>query len=197
MNYLAHLHLSSPEPDALVGNLMGDFRKHLLIQTLPESLQAGIRNHILVDRFTDNHYIINKLKEEFSPARRRFAGIILDVSFDYFLSRHWQRFNFQQRTEFIHTTYACLESRLHLMPVPMRQVIQVMIEQDWLDSYSDLTGIEFSLNRISRRIRFKNTLHGAIDEVHQNFEAIEESFLEFYPLLQQYMHKQVTWGHQD
>lgn len=166
---------------------MGDFRKDILGEDLPESLRAGIRNHILVDAYTDKHHIINELKNLFSAERRRFAGIILDVSFDYFLSRHWSRYSEQDRREFIQDSYARLALHLHLMPLRMQYVVQTMMQQDWLSGYSELAGIDHTMNRISGRIRFRNCLHGAIEEVQQNYLALEAGFLAFYPQLQQHV----------
>lgn len=190
MNYLAHLLLSPRETHAIVGNLMGDFRKHLKSENLPENLLQGIENHCRVDKYTDSHPVIKKLKAVFSKERRRFAGIILDVSFDHFLSRHWSLFNDENRTDFIQYVYGCLNQSKSVMPAKMQHAMHYMIEQDWLGSYAELTGIERSLNRMSHRIRFKNNLYGAIDEVKENDAVLEQGFLEFFPQLQKHINLQ-------
>lgn len=185
MNYLAHLHLSPRKTHAIVGNLMGDFRKYLKSDpgNMPEDVLQGIENHCRVDAYTDSHPVIKKLKGVFSKQRRRFAGIILDVSFDHFLSRHWSLFNDENRTEFIQYVYGCLNQSKSVMPAKMQHAMHYMIEEDWLGSYAKLTGIETSLNRMSHRIRFKNNLYGAIEEVKDNYAELEQGFLEFYPQL--------------
>ena len=183
MNYLAHLHLSARSTHAIVGNLMGDFRKHLTGTALPADVLLGIENHCLVDRFTDSHPIIQELKQVFSSKRRRFAGIILDVAFDHFLSRYWHRFHDQERLDYICYSYGCLERGRHLMPSRMQHVVHYMITEDWLGSYIELVGIGFSLDRISHRIRFKNNLYGAVEEVERHYAELESGFLEFFPQL--------------
>lgn len=183
MNYLAHLHLSPRSTHAIVGNLMGDFRKHLTDTALPEDVLLGIENHCRVDRFTDSHAVIGELKRQFSGKRRRFAGIILDVAFDHFLSRHWHAFHDQDRLDYIGYVYGCLQRGSRLMPPRMQHAVHYMIGEDWLGSYIDLDGIGICLNRISQRIRFENNLYGAVEEVDRHYAEFENGFLEFYPQL--------------
>lgn len=183
MNYLAHLHLSVPSTQAIVGNLMGDFRKHITDTSLPGEVLLGIENHCRVDRFTDSHPVILELKYLFSSKRRRFAGIILDVAFDHFLSRHWQVFHEQDRLDYIGYVYQCLQRGRKLMPARMQHAVHYMITENWLGSYINLDGIDTCLNRMSLRIRFKNNLHGAVEEVRGNYADLEQGFLAFFPQL--------------
>ena len=92
MNYLAHLVLSQPHADSYFGNLLGDFRRGVKVTAFSESVQAGVTNHLLVDKFTDSHPAVIAAKQQVSTQRRRFAGILLDICFDHFLLVHWQRF---------------------------------------------------------------------------------------------------------
>ena len=85
MNYLAHLHLSQPNGESRFGNLLGDFMHGVQPHTYSRLVQAGLANHRLVDKFTDQHAQVIQAKQLFSARRRRFAGIIVDVSFDHFL----------------------------------------------------------------------------------------------------------------
>lgn len=186
MNYLAHLQLSPRDTHSLVGNLMGDFRKYIDTQDLPVKIRQGINNHCRVDKFTDNHDVVNNLRDIFSNRRRRYAGIIIDVTFDHFLSRYWYMFNSEQRTDFIRFAYGCLDGCTEIMPARMSHVVRYMIKEDWLGSYSEMAGIEQTLNRMSRRIRFENNLHGAAVEVRKYYKCLERGFLEFYPQLQEY-----------
>ena len=75
------------------------------------------------------------------------------------------------------------------MPPRMQRVTNHMLHEDWLGSYTDLAGVENSLNGVSRRIRFANNLYGAIAEVVENYHELEHGFLEFFPLLQTHMNQ--------
>lgn len=162
---------------------MGDFRKHIRQESFPENIEAGIRHHLEVDRFTDTHILIKDLKKYFSPERRRFAGIITDVVFDHYLIRHWSRFSEIELDEFIGRVHRDIRSLWHFMPERMQKVMDYMIREDWLTSYTDLSGIEAALDRMSLRIRFENKLYGSIEEVVENYETMENVFLEFFPEL--------------
>ena len=183
MNYLAHLKLSRPDAESMVGNLMGDFRKYLCGDSLPDTVRLGIENHVRVDKFTDSNTLILDLKRLFSHERRRFAGVIIDVVFDYFLIRHWQRFSDEKLDLFIDDTHDSISSKWDIMPERMQYVMDYMIREDWLRSYSTLEGIDHALDRMSTRIRFENKLAGAIEEIEHHYQELEEGFLQFFPEL--------------
>lgn len=181
MNYLAHLRLGRRDRFSLIGNLMGDFRRHVNGLMLPHAVIRGIDNHLRVDRFTDNHVRVRTLKTCFSRERRRYAGIILDVAFDHFLALHWQRYCPEPREIFIDHCYASLACGMDLMPARMQYVVKRMIREDWLGSYQDLSGVDMALDGIARRIRFKNNLWGAAQEVADNYNKISKVFHGFFP----------------
>ncbi len=187
MNYLAHLYFSKPEKMSLTGNLMGDFLKGTDTRTLPESILKGIENHRLVDKFTDQHNEVKSLKQHLSPERKRFSAVISDVVFDHFLARHWQKFSTQPFEAFVEHSYRQLGQSRDYMPERMQLVIARMIKDDWLTSYHSLDNIGHALNGISRRIRFENQLHGAIDEVQIHYQHYERVFQRFFPELCQHV----------
>lgn len=181
MNYLAHLTLCDRDTHSIVGNLLADFCKYRNGEPLPVKISKGIEHHRRIDRFTDSHPVIADLKRLFSPDRRRFAGIILDVAFDHFLARHWQTFCNENIESFIQHSYNCLTEGMEYMPDRMQFAMQAMIREDWLGGYAQLSGIDSTLNRMSRRIRFENRLAGSVTEIEGNYELIEHGFLTLYP----------------
>ncbi len=188
MNYLAHVFLSQPTAHSVVGNLMGDFRKHIKPDLyLPRDVVKGIENHMQVDRFTDTDPRIIDLKSLFSKKRRRFAGIIIDVSFDYFLIKHWRRYSHQHPDEFIAAVYNHLRNSSHLMPAEMARVTGLMVKNDWFSTYETMEGIGFALDRMSARIRFENSLKGSGEELLENYQSLENGFVEFFPRLKEHI----------
>ena len=183
MNYLAHLRLSRPDAESMTGNLMGDFRKYLNGQSLPRNVQLGIENHMRVDKFTDSNPQISELKKVFSSKRRRFAGIIIDVCFDHFLSQHWHRYSDESLDDFIERSHENILLQRDIMPNRMQYVVELMVKDAWLKSYANLAGIDEVLNRMSQRIRFENNLFGAIEEIREHYEQLEQCFLDFFPEL--------------
>ena len=180
MNYLAHLFLAQRTEHSLLGNLMGDFVRDINLNDLPEAAVLGVHNHKLVDRFTDSHVVILELKPLFSDKRRRFAGIIIDVLFDYFLIKHWSSFSNEDLDRFIAYCYRSLASQRHLMPQRMRHKVEWMLQADLLRSYARLDGVNKALNGISSRIRFDNQLAGAVEEIEQHYIELEYAFVPFF-----------------
>ena len=188
MNHFAHLALAQSTVESTVGNLLGDFARGVDLQNLDPAVLAGLQNHRAVDRFTDTHPRIRELKNLFSPPRRRFAGIALDIYFDHLLLKHWSRFDQRDVETVIDEFYVRMRKGQALMPgEDMRRVTLRMIEYDWFGSYRNLEDIAESLDRVARRIRFTNRFENAIEELTANHETIETGFVEFYPELKQHV----------
>lgn len=183
MNYLAHLYLAKPDADSLTGNLLGDFCRSVDTLQYSTKVRAGLENHRLVDRFTDHHPNVRAAKQRFSRTRRRFAGIALDVLFDYFLIQHWDRFADEPFEAFCARAYQRLASRLPIMPPRMQQVVGSMIQSHWLAHYQSLDGVAHALDRIAGRIRFSNQFAGSIVEIRANLGEFEHCFEQFFPAL--------------
>lgn len=163
---------------------MGDFKQTPeRLQTLPQEVILGIENHRFVDKQTDQFAAVKELKYSFSKPRRRFSGVVTDIVFDYFLIKHWSRFAQIEFDQFINLSYSNLSQCTDLMPPRMKSVVQMMVEHDWLRTYSTLDGIGFTIDKVSQRIRFENKMVGAIEEVEQNYELIESVFLELFDYL--------------
>ena len=188
MNFLAHLALSVPEDEHRLGAIMGDFMAGVELATLPKDVQAGIYHHRQIDAFTDSHGEVLRLRQLFSSSRRRFAGIILDVTFDHFLVRHWDRYHSEDLREFVAACHAALGRGTAWMPPRMRWVVDHMISQQWLIGYGDLPYVGRALDGLASRLSGSHGFHGAIGEVEANYAELEKGFLMFYPQLQQ------AWG---
>ena len=191
MNYLAHLLLAENHADSRIGNLMGDFVKGNLEQyktQYSKEIINGIKLHRKVDEFTDTHQIYISSKRRIL-ARRRFSGIIIDVCYDHFLSKHWAMFSDESLDSFVKNIYTELQNHQNILPVNLQQALPRMIAEDWLCSYRTPEGVGLAFARIARRLKRENTLATAIDEVMNNYSGIESDFLSFFPELISYVQK--------
>jgi acyl carrier protein phosphodiesterase len=188
MNHFAHLVLSQPTVESTVGNLLGDFARGVDANSLPLAVRAGLINHRAVDRYTDSHPLVLDMKLHFSRRRRRFAGIALDIYFDYLLLTHWELFEQRELDGLISEFYRRMAAGQTLMPgQDMRRVTQRMIDYNWFGCYRDVDSIAESLDRVAARIRFANNFDNAIEDLERNHESIRDGFLEFYPQLRQHV----------
>ncbi len=157
---------------------MGDFKPNLELKAkLPQAVLLGIDNHRLVDRETDQFLPVKELKTRFRKGRRRYAGVVTDIAFDYFLIKHWQKFAKLDFAEFTSMAYKGLHSCHHLMPPRMQLVTNSMIEHQWLNAYSTLEGIATTIDQVSKRIRFENNMAGSVVEVERHYDEIERVFM--------------------
>lgn len=193
MNYLAHLFLSSADPDEQLGSLIADFTRGRL-QTLSEiyapGVIRGIALHRQVDSFTDNHPAVVRSRQRIAAPYRRYSGIILDILYDHFLSSDWSEFSDLDRRAFIRDVYRLLEARRDELPPRLRSLVPRMQREDWLGSYRELTVIEQVYQRMSKRLRQPNHLGGAMVEVHRHYAALARDFRQFFPELMAFTEQQ-------
>jgi acyl carrier protein phosphodiesterase len=181
MNYLAHLYLAQDSAELMIGSILGDFVKGRLKDQYPNEIQHGIELHRKIDSYTDSHVMTQASRQLYSPERRRFAGIIVDLCYDHFLYRHWTRFADTARGPFISNAYELLKTHQAMLPRRLQAMIPFMIRDDWLGSYRDLSGVEQALGRLSKRVTNGDRLPGAIDEIKAHYRKLETNFLTFFP----------------
>lgn len=186
MNHLAHVFLAPDSPEARVGSILGDFSRGVDLSALPAGVRQGVRHHLAVDSYTDQHPNVLASKQLFSAQRRRFAGVALDILYDHFLLMHWYRFTHTDKDAFIRQTYTELQRSEDLMPESMVRVTRRMVWYDWFGAYEDLDNIGEALDRVAARIRFRNRFHGIIAEIRENHSQLEQNFLSFFPDLQEF-----------
>ncbi len=187
MNYLAHIYLAEDSDESILGNLLGDFVKGPIGNDYSPGIRKGIQTHRKVDVFTDSHEKFLASKKLISPERRRFAGIILDLTFDHFLARNWSSYSSEDLTGFIRNTYELLIRHRKMLPEKLQLFLPRMIDEDWLGSYRELEGVGKTIERLSGRLRrrFKreNTLTGSLEEIELNYDELEQNFNDFFPEL--------------
>ncbi|MCW8883885.1 MAG: ACP phosphodiesterase [Motiliproteus sp.] len=187
MNYLAHLYFSEPSMESRVGNLMGDFVRGAIPCDRSQAIRRGIWLHRKIDAFTDQQAYFLRSKARFSADRRRYAGIILDVTYDHFLTQHWSTFSDSNLQHFIDQCYQELLQSADEMPEKMARVVRAMANQDWLSSYQQIEGVGFALDRMSQRFKRQTRLLGSGSELVQIYDDLESDFLQFFPVLMDYV----------
>ena len=186
MNYLAHLYLAEDTDESRLGNLLGDFVKGPVADSpYSPGIKEGIKTHRKVDIYTDSHRKFLESKKLISSERRRFAGIILDLTFDHFLAKNWKAYSDSELGSFTQDVYEMLRNNTALLPAKLVSFLPRMIQEDWLGSYEKLERVSIVIERISwrleRKFKRKNTLRGASGEIEANYGELERNFKEFFP----------------
>ena len=181
MNYLAHLLLAEQTPHGWLGALMGDFVKGTPAAALALGVRRGIVLHRRIDTFTDAHPVHRASRNRIPGARRRYAGVIVDLSYDHFLCLRWAHHSSVPLDEFTARVYAALARHRALLPARLAYIAPRMIEQDWLGSYRDLDALGVALDGIASRSSRTAPLAGAIEDVRRSYRGLGDDFDAFFP----------------
>jgi acyl carrier protein phosphodiesterase len=182
MNFLAHALLAGSRPADRLGGILGDFVKGPLPAGLPPDVAAGVALHRRIDSYADRHPAFRRSRSRVSPARRRYAGIMVDLFYDHFLARHWERYHPQALANFAAEIYELLGAHAALLPPRLAQILPLMRGQDWLASYRWADQVAGALDRMAvRRFTRPNGLAGAGADLGAAYAGFEADFAEFFP----------------
>lgn len=186
MNYLAHLYLAKDSDELIVGNFIGDFVKGKLRDQYIKPVMRGIILHRKIDSYTDSNSIFRQSKLLISRKRRKFAGVIIDIFFDHFLSLNWNEYSKIPLDDFIGQVCNALEKYRGILPPEAKKILPAIKERNWLGRYSSIKDLESVFKGISGRLSRENTLPGSEEELIVNYNNFERNFRIFFPQLVQY-----------
>lgn len=192
MNFLAHFHLAWPDEGLIAGGLEGDYFKGPLRGQLPGYLERGVRLHRAIDAHTDNHPLIRQLRQELPPGLRRYAGILIDLSFDHYLSVHWSTFSSVPLQDFTSEVYRALKTHEDALSAGARQMLARLVEYDVLNRYQQWETVVATATRIGERFQRRNPFLELDREIAPARTSMEQTFLNFYPQLQSFCRERTT-----
>jgi acyl carrier protein phosphodiesterase len=181
VNYLAHCYVSRHSEQGILGAMLGDFVKGPLVDRFDPAVRDAIRLHRQVDSFMDGHETNRRLRNRFSPRRRRFAGIVLDICYDHFLARHWSHFAEGRLSAFSARVFSVLEAHRDSLPERLREQLPHLVRHNPLLACRELASVERILDGVASRIRFPNQFRGSLEEVRVHYAALEAGFWKFLP----------------
>lgn len=191
MNFLAHFHLAWPDEGLIAGGLEGDYYKGPLRGELPHDVERGVKLHRLIDAYTDQHPDIIELRRQLPPRLRRYAGILIDLSFDHFLSQHWSRYSDVRLQEFNDTVYNNLITRDNTFSPPASAMASRLIEHDILGLYDNWETVTATARRIGERFKRHNPFLNIELELTPSRDSMESTFIDFYPELLEFSTQQI------
>ncbi|MBL8728025.1 MAG: DUF479 domain-containing protein [Planctomycetes bacterium] len=181
MNWLAHLRLSPSEPLLRLGNLCGDFVRGVDVVALRPELQRGIRQHRAVDAFVDAHPIVRCSRQRLDAPFRRLAGVLVDVFYDHYLARDWDRLgDGRPLPDFAASVHALLREHAALLPPRLVSVLPWMEDQGWLVGYAQIDGIDAVLRRMARRLSRPTPLGEGAAQLRAHYDALAGDFAAFW-----------------
>ncbi|MGH7884663.1 MAG: ACP phosphodiesterase [Thermodesulfobacteriota bacterium] len=189
MNYLAHVFLAEDNEESKLGNFLGDFVKGRLTNQYSAGIIKGIKMHRKVDVFTDSHKIVKNSRKLISPKRRRWAGAIIDIFFDHFLTVHWDKYSELKLDDFVLNFYDTLKKFNISVKNDLDFNFEKLIANDWMRKYENIDGLELVFSKLSNRVKTINPLTGSEQELINNYKDFENNFLIFFPQLIEHVEK--------
>ncbi|WP_428945396.1 ACP phosphodiesterase [Pantoea sp. FN060301] len=182
MNFLAHLHLASLSESSLLGNLMADFVRGNPRDVWPDAVADGILLHRRIDVMTDALPEVRAAKAFFRDETRRVSPITLDVIWDHFLSRHWDKLQPEiSLPAFLAHAESVIAPELSITPVRFQNLNNYLWTDRWMEKYADAFYLQGVLNGMASRrprlIALADSYHDFID----NYQVLEDFFWQFYP----------------
>jgi len=162
MNYLAHLFLSPNQPYEMAGNFMADMIKAKEEKNLHEKMEIGIELHRLIDYSTDHHPIFMEHRRALYPYFSKYAGVVLDIYYDYLLFLNWSYLSQEKFSSFEKRMYRSLLSVSDEMPSRIKLITEKMVADQWLRHYTTIDGMNKVFRRLETKVRFPVEFHEAM-----------------------------------
>ena len=179
MNFLGHIYLSGPDTELAIGNLVADQIKGNRISELPDKIKSGIVLHRLIDEFTDNHISYKKCVRELFPKYRHYSRVIIDMYFDHFLAANWDNFHKTPLKIYSNSFYEKLEKSCFYFNDQVQYFICNLINQKWLEKYSNLKDLEVILKQMEGRTKFPSKLAASTYDLIEKYTYFGSHFFHF------------------
>ena len=174
---------SCSEEDLLIGNIITDFITKKDEELYSDRIKVGITLHRAIDSFTDTHPASLQLRRLLRPRHKKYAPVVVDLVWDYFLSAKWSDYSENSLEVFNAEIYDILSRRLTDLPTGLRSRLKQMITDDFLMAYATESRVRKSLQWMDNRVKFESAFHLMPIDIKENFELISHLFDQFFPEL--------------
>lgn len=192
MNHLAHCFLSFGNEDLLLGNFIGDFVKGSAWKDYSQGVQHGILLHRSIDAYTDEHPSAKQSKERIRAFAKRYASAVTDILYDHLLAIHWEKYHPEPFDVFAEKTYNQLGSRSQEMPAVLQERLPRMLEGRFLHGYTHREGLDWVLDRFSRRMIGGMDSVGLSEVFYADIDGFSDDFNTFFPDLIKIAQNRIT-----
>ncbi len=186
MNHLAHIFLSGKDKNVMVGNLIADFITGRETRLCAPKFLSGIKLHYAIDVYTDAHPIVKLSTKHLHAYHHKYAPVVVDIFYDFFLARHWHLYAPQMNIStdmrtFINNTYNVLQTNQSDLPEKLSKPLSNMIKNDWLFESTQLEGQRKVFSMLKKRANFENNFTDAVNHLLEFETDLENEFNLFFP----------------
>lgn len=180
MNYLAHLFLSPDQPQQMAGNYMADMIKSIEEKNVLPHVKKGIELHRVIDHSTDHHPIFVEHRRMLYPHFRKYAGVVLDIYYDYLLFLNWKYVTCESFGHFEKRIYDTLLKAKDDVPPRITDIMMRMISDRWLRHYTTMDGMNRVFGRLERKVKFPIKFHDAMEVLNEQIPQWRREHLIFF-----------------
>lgn len=180
MNFLAHIYLSGDNDLIKIGNFMADGIRGKQYENYPLEIQKGIILHRAIDTFTDAHHIFRQSTKRLHNNYHHYAGVIVDILYDHFLAKNWNKYSDEKLEDFVEQFYKSLHDNNNVLSERAIRIMPILIEENWLVSYQTIEGIKHILTQMDRRTKNQSKMQFATQELLEFYSEFEDEFTQFF-----------------
>lgn len=180
MNFLAHIYLSGENDLIKIGNFMADGIRGKQFQHFPEDVQKGILLHRFIDTYTDSHDTFRQSTKRLHEKYHHYSGVIVDIMYDHFLAKNWEKYSDEKLDHFINRFYKSLHENYPILTEKTQNLMPTMIRENWLWSYQTIDGIQHILTQMDRRSKNQSKMQFASQELKEFYPEFEREFDLFF-----------------
>ena len=187
MNFLAHTFLSGDSDQVRIGNFIGDYVKGSDFNLYPEGIRKGLILHRHIDSYTDSHPVVQKSKSRLITYYHKYAGVIIDIFYDHFLSANWDFISSVPLAALAEETYRNLHENYDILPEAIKKVVPSFIFNRWLEAYNTIGGIDMVLRQMSKVTSLPDHTDEAIQVLITDYDLFRDDFFDFFPDIVHYV----------
>jgi acyl carrier protein phosphodiesterase len=143
-------------------------------------IQKGIILHRAIDTFTDAHPVFRTSTKKLHQRYHHYAGVIVDVFYDHFLSKNWANYSNENLDDYIQRFYRTLNDNREILTEKTIYLMPYMIKQNWLLSYQTVEGIDSILTQMDSRTKNQSKMRFASEELQESYLEFEQEFTVFF-----------------
>ena len=159
---------------------MADGIRGKQFESYPDNVKKGILLHRAIDTYTDAHPVFRQSTKRLHERYHHYAGVIVDILYDHFLAKNWERYSNEDLATFIDDFYLSLENNKPILSQRTIDIMPYMMKQNWLLSYKTVAGIASILTQMDSRTKNQSKMRFAVEELTEFYDEFEAEFTSFF-----------------